>query len=432
MRLALVQYAPVGNAPEANAARILALYREAAEQGAALAVFPELALTDADAGALLGRNDYRKRCAAAVRELAAASGECGLVFGAPLEDGEGRIYNCLLFAAGGELLHCHQQLLLPFDAAGRDRRYFSPGSELSLVEFRGEKIGLLCGEDARAIPGWPAALRYRINPAALLADQGATLLVNGSAFPFRAGKGADRRAMGTYHSARHDLTFVNCNLVSACIPDLFDGASYLLSRTGRECHLPPFAEALRLVDTEEPETTAARPDGPELIREALVFGIREAFRRSGCREASLVREKTVATALCRELAAAALGDALVTKAAGPDPFLLSSQSCTELLLHPATAGFAPLGDLDAGGIRALDGAGTCAALPLPGEGAEDQVLTMLLRGGLSPEELAGLGHDAGQLNALLRRAEHNRRHPAPGVLRIHAEGTLPPPLPENT
>ena len=409
MKIHCRQHSSAGNDPVKNSGRILALYREAAEDGANLVVFPELALTGPDAGPLLLRRDYLDRCSSEIKKIAAATEDCGIILGTPLTDAEGRVYNCLVFAAGGAIRGCHQQLLLPFDAGCRDRRFFSPGSELSTIDFLDEKIGLLCGTDSRALPGWAESIRYRIDPAEILAKQGASILINCALFPFRPGREPDKRAIGTYHSARHNLPFLFCGYTGTHNGEIFDGASYSISRQAEEQHMRQFSQGWLVYDTEAPAKGAPPAgEGPEKLMEALVYGIRETAERGGWKDAAVISRGDAGDSLCLLLCRKALGEKR-TRAVTPDSdfirtntLLIEGTSRTGLLKEGSRPSFAPLADLSCRDIRSLlTLQPDTADLKLYGEGAEDDILSMMLDNGLSPEVMLQQGYKTEDLKSLL-------------------------------
>ena len=180
MRVALCQLnATVGDLG-GNAARILAWYRRAAERGAGLVVFPELALTGYPPRDLLDLTDFLREVEDAVHRLAGATGAAGLVFGAPVPNpgASGKpLHNAALFCAEGRVRHEVRKKLLPTYDVFDEARYFEPDPEPARpVEFGGIRWGLHICEDAWNQEGfWPRRL-YRRDPVEELAGNGAQIL----------------------------------------------------------------------------------------------------------------------------------------------------------------------------------------------------------------------------------------------------------------
>jgi NAD+ synthase (glutamine-hydrolysing) len=87
----------------ANLEEHLKAYREAVENGASLAVFPELSLTGATCGDLFRQDVLLKAAWGAAQELAAATGNVPALFGLPLEYGNA-LLDATALAADGKLV----------------------------------------------------------------------------------------------------------------------------------------------------------------------------------------------------------------------------------------------------------------------------------------------------------------------------------------
>src|ERR1700680_3246835 len=166
-----------------NAQRIRAGLRAARDAGADLALFPELDLTGYPPEDLLLREHFLADAAAAMRELAADSRGIVALVGFP-ERAE-HVYNAAALLAEGRLHAVYRKLHLPNYGVFDEQRYFHAGPAGAIVDIGEHRIGLTVCEDIWK-PGPPAT-------AESLA--GATLIVNISASPYHAGKGAERESM---------------------------------------------------------------------------------------------------------------------------------------------------------------------------------------------------------------------------------------------
>jgi predicted amidohydrolase len=149
MRLALCQL-PVSSKPAVNLTRVESALREAADQGADLAVFPEATQirfgSDLAAAAQpVPGGDFAAGLAAAAKDTGVA-----LVAGVFEPAAGGRVYNtAVAYDATGELVASYRKLHL-FDAFGqRESENVAPGSAVVTCELGGMTAGLEICYDVR-------------------------------------------------------------------------------------------------------------------------------------------------------------------------------------------------------------------------------------------------------------------------------------------
>jgi predicted amidohydrolase len=150
LRVALGQFGPALGDVEGNLARMRAMLTQAAAAGAALACFPELALS----GYLLEPEDYGDDLLVAVRHagatLAADAARLGIdvAYGAPLHAGDDLVNAVVLErAAGGRLVYAKTHMDV------KERRVFRPGDAFP-ADPHGV-LGLACCYDL----AFPEAIR---------------------------------------------------------------------------------------------------------------------------------------------------------------------------------------------------------------------------------------------------------------------------------
>jgi NAD+ synthase (glutamine-hydrolysing) len=329
MRIALVQSNPTVGDVEGNLARVLRQVEDARARGAELVVFQELVLSGYPPQDLLERQDFLSQCEAALERLRESSTRwpgIGILVGVPLPSrvttGK-RAANAAVLVEGGRIVHRHDKLLLPTYDVFDEARHFEPGESAVPVDFGGERLGISVCEDAWNDPVLCQPPLYRVDPIAMLAGAGATLMVNISASPFAVGKEAFRAELVRSHAQRHRVPFVMVNQVGGNDELVFDGCSLFVDALGSvRAALPAFEEATQLVDT------AARGDAidhhplPELesIHRALVLGIRDYFTKCGFTRAVVGLSGGVDSALTLCLAVDALGASNVLAVAMPSPF----------------------------------------------------------------------------------------------------------------
>ncbi|HXV12586.1 MAG TPA: nitrilase-related carbon-nitrogen hydrolase, partial [Candidatus Krumholzibacteria bacterium] len=326
MRIALVQFNPIVGDVEGNLARILRQVDDARARGAELVVFHELAVSGYPPQDLLERRDFLAQCEAAlerVREASARFPGLGIVIGVPLpaRSGPGKgVANCALLIEGGQIRHRHDKLLLPTYDVFDEARHFEPGATAVPVEFGGERLGISVCEDAWNDPVLCRPPLYRVDPIAMLAQAGATLMVNISASPFSVGKEAFRLDLVRSHCRRHRVPFVMVNQVGGNDELVFDGCSLFVGADGAvRAALPAFEEAVHLVDTRSGAPAIEHRALPDLesIHRAIVLGVRDYFAKCGFRRAVVGLSGGVDSALTLCFAVEALGAANVLAVAMP-------------------------------------------------------------------------------------------------------------------
>src|SRR6516164_6573435 len=247
MRLALCQMnATVGDIA-ANLARIRGGREAARELGAGMVLFPELALTGYPPEDLLLREHFLADAGKALRELAADARGVIAVVGFPerAED----VYNAAAVLAGGRVQAIYRKVHLPNYGVFDEQRYFQAGSCGAVLDLSGHRVGLTVCEDIWE-PGPPATDE---------ALAGATLIVNNSASPYHAGKGAERERMFAQR-ARDNLACVAfCGLVGGQDELVFDGHSFVVDHTGQTIgRAGQFCEELLLCEVDLEWAASAR------------------------------------------------------------------------------------------------------------------------------------------------------------------------------
>jgi len=337
MRIALVQSNPTVGDIEGNVARVLRSVEEARARGAKLVVFHELVVSGYPPQDLLERADFISQCEAGLERLRQASTSfagTGMVVGVPLPSrtpvGK-RVTNSAALIEGGKILHRHDKLLLPTYDVFDEARHFEPGKTAVPVAFAGEMLGISICEDAWNDPVLCQPPLYGVDPIAMLAQSGATIMINISASPFATGKEAFRAELVRSHARRHRVPFVMVNQIGGNDALVFDGCSLFVDEQGTmRAALPAFQEAMDVVDTKTPAGTVDHRPLVELesIHGALVLGIRDYFAKCGFTQAVVGVSGGIDSALVLCLAAEALGAPNVLAVAMPSPFS-SAQSLAD-------------------------------------------------------------------------------------------------------
>jgi NAD+ synthase (glutamine-hydrolysing) len=251
MRIALCQMnATVGDIA-GNAAKIAAGIDEAREQGASLVLFPELAVTGYPPEDLLLKEHFLAGARDAVEEL--ASGARGIVAVVGFPERAEDVYNSAAVLADGAVHAVYRKVYLPNYGVFDEQRYFQTGASSAVLDIGSERVGLTVCEDMWE-PGPPASEE---------ALAGAVLLLNISASPYHAGKGAERERMFGQR-ARDGLACVAfCALVGGQDELVFDGHSCVIDHTGTTiARAAQFEEELLVCDVDLQAAAAARLRDP--------------------------------------------------------------------------------------------------------------------------------------------------------------------------
>ncbi len=199
--------------PRANAAAVLRQWRDCDEEGVAVALFPELALTGYAIDDLLLQEVLLDEVEAALAELVTASGQLRtlLVVGAPLRHGN-RLLNAAVVIHGGRVLGVAPKSYLPTYREFYERRHFAPGDDRrdATIVLGGVPVPL--GPDllfsATDVPGLVLHAEVcedmwvPVPPSAEAALAGATVLLNLSGSPITVARAEDRRLLVRAASTR--------------------------------------------------------------------------------------------------------------------------------------------------------------------------------------------------------------------------------------
>jgi NAD+ synthetase len=334
VKIALAQINPTVGDFDGNRRLVLDALAEAEARGAALAIFPELALCGYPPKDLLERPAFVAAARASLDALAAAraGATTAALVGFPerseTSDGHG-LYNSAALIDGGRVAHIVRKSLLPTYDVFDERRYFDPATEVAPISFRGRMLGVsICEDIWNDADFWPARL-YRSDPIEALVRAGAEIILNLSASPFTIEKRHLRPRMlaATARRWRRPLLFVN--QVGGQDDLVFDGASLALDATGQVIaraaeHASDLVIAEVGADSQivagDAELRPFEPSDEKSALEALALGTRDYARRCGFSRALLGLSGGIDSALVACLAARALGPANVLGVAMPSRY----------------------------------------------------------------------------------------------------------------
>jgi len=320
MRLALCQINVTVGDIAGNRDRILQAVGQARARSAELVLTPELAVTGYPPEDLLLREHFIADARAAVLELAERLGDAegAVIVGAPIAEG-GRIYNAAVVLANGAIQTVYRKMHLPNYGVFDERRYFASGSAGQTIEVAGAAVGVTVCEDLWQ-PGPPATEE---------AGAGARLLINISASPYHAGKGAEREQLFGQRARESGAYVAFCGLIGGQDELVFDGHSFVLDPSGETvARGAQFAEDLVICDLDltgsatRPLVHPRKPLEPveAEVYAALELGLRDYVEKNGFANVVLGLSGGIDSALVACLAADALGSERVNVAIMPSPY----------------------------------------------------------------------------------------------------------------
>ncbi|MEU3447810.1 NAD+ synthase [Streptomyces thermolilacinus] len=351
LRLALNQIDSTVGDLAGNAEAIVHWTRHAAEQGAHLVAFPEMALTGYPVEDLALRSSFVEASRARLRALAARLAAEGLgnlpVIVGYLDRSEraqpkygqpaGAPQNAAAVLHGGEVVLAFAKHHLPNYGVFDEFRYFVPGDTLPVLRVHGVDVALAICEDL-----WQDGGRV---PAARSA--GAGLLVSVNASPYERDKDDTRLELVRKRAREAGCVTAYLAMIGGQDDLVFDGDSIVVDAHGEVvARAPQFAEGSVILDLDlpaasaepvtgvvddglridrvvlseeplpayEPELTggsADRLDDDEEVYSALVVGLRAYVAKNGFRSVLVGLSGGIDSALVAAIACDALGAANV-------------------------------------------------------------------------------------------------------------------------
>ena len=304
MKIGICQINPTVGAINKNKQLILENYNRSISLGAELVVFPELALTGYPPQDLLLREQFLKRTANALDEIAKQT-STPMILGSTLVDNSD-LFNCSFLCENGKIVGYYKKILLPtYDVFDEDR-YFKSGSEPSVFELtisgQSQRIGLQICEDL-----WDH--NYSKDLAESIKETGADIIINISASPFGDDRLIERSNLIKAKAQKTRLPFVYCNMVGSQDELIFDGQSLVYGPDGNLIAKgKAFEEDLLIVDLKETnQINLPRMKREESLYKALILGVKDYFSKTGHHRAVIGLSGGIDSSLTACIAVEALG-----------------------------------------------------------------------------------------------------------------------------
>lgn len=335
IRLALAQVNTCVGGLESNAALIAGRARQAAAAGAHVVVFGEMALTGYPVEDLVLREAFAIASVRALDTLAATLAEdgCGelvTVVGYLDRDDAGPRDGVAVLHRGSVVARQFKHHL-PNYGVFDERRYFVPGTDLTVLRVHGLEIGMVICEDI-----WQEG-----GPVTALGQAGVDLVVAPNASPYERAKDDTRFGLVADRAREAGAPLAYANIVGGQDELVFDGDSMVVDARGELIvRAPQFVEHLTVLDLDLPGGASRAegsfaglnvhrlvlgedplpaypplpvPDSAEPLSDeaevwsALVTGLRDYARKNGFRSVVLGLSGGIDSAVCAALAVDALG-----------------------------------------------------------------------------------------------------------------------------
>ena len=302
VRIAMVQDNFLVGDINGNARLIIKRARVAAERGAELVVFPELALTGYPPEDLLFRPGFMQQVEAAVEQIKQSLSGVDVIFGLPAQH-DSSIFNAAIWIRDGNTVAAYHKQSLPNYSVFDEVRYFSPGNETCVVALNELRFGLVICEDA-----------WETGPVAAAKADGADAIIVINASPFHGDKYQERVKMLEQRTSENGIPVFYINMVGGQDELVFDGESLVVDSAGKViCRAAAFEPAIELVELTGSGPlalaagTASDMQQEEAVYRALVLGVKDFVTKNGFSGVIVGLSGGVDSALTLAIAADALG-----------------------------------------------------------------------------------------------------------------------------
>jgi NAD+ synthase (glutamine-hydrolysing) len=298
--------------------------------GEEIIVFSELAITGYPPLDLLDNKNFIKdQLFHKDRIIAASKNFNGIVIFGYIEKNNGNgkgLFNSVMVCGNGKEIYNYRKRLLPTYDIFDEARYFEPGEELGLFQYKGQRIGIAICEDL-----WKNKL-YNIDTARELFEAKVDFVISVNASPSVVRKYKQKVEMFKNISFKYALPIIYVNQVGGNDDIVFDGASFVTNKNGKLVKtLNKFKEDVSLIDLDiiEPHSPLIQYNGLELndfesdaqfFYEQAVLGIRDYIRKCGFKGVVIGESGGIDSAVVTALAVDAIGSDNVVAITMPSQF----------------------------------------------------------------------------------------------------------------
>ena len=186
-----------------------------------LIVFSELMLTGYPPEDLVLKPAFMERVNSALSEIleCSKSSDATIILGTPYLD-EDKLFNAALVIKEGQVLNKHYKMALPNYGVFDEKRIFSNGEQITIIDFNGINLGIFICEDI-----WVKDTILELDKDRI------DLAVSLNASPFDVNKIEDREKKALNFASSIDAPLMYVNQVGGQDEIVFDGSSFICDQT---------------------------------------------------------------------------------------------------------------------------------------------------------------------------------------------------------
>lgn len=301
-----------------NAAKIREAVLRAQKEGAGLVVTPEMSLTGYPIEDWGLRDDFCEAVRKALERLASdVKATIPVLVGIVWVDEAGRRRNALALLRDGVIETLHYKNCLPNYGVFDEPRVFTAGTQPTVIDVDGVKLGLAICEDI-----WHQEFVDRTCAA------GAEIIVAANASPFESGKMAEREKTVLPCVKGHHVPLLYVNAIGGQDELVFDGSGFVTNSDGSVIRrMKRFEEDLQVVavqDLVKVHEPVGFPSGEQArlaeLYAALKLALKDYITKNGFSQIVIGLSGGIDSALVTAIAAEALGAGNVLTVMMPTQF----------------------------------------------------------------------------------------------------------------
>ena len=298
---------------EGNFQKIVQSFEES-KNDTDLIVFSELSLSGYPPEDLLCKSYFLKECDEKIKKLTriTQNSNCAILVGAPnlveKNNNQKLLFNSAFLLANGKIKAIANKAILPNYGVFDEKRYFATELELTCIEFKGFRLGILICEDI-----------WEINNASSLKEKNPDIIITINASPFSVNKLKKRLKIVKKFTTdiKHPVIYVN--QIGGQDSLVFDGGSFVTNSHGNTIlNMAEFREDSASIEViknkDQVEVRAIKSniklslELTEQLYQACILGVRDYVGKNGFDKVLIGLSGGIDSAIVAMIAVDALGN----------------------------------------------------------------------------------------------------------------------------